>query len=163
MSDEIYQLTTDNADVTMPTANGLTKVRVYKGALIPGASPEVEHLVAGGYAVKAIADDTGGLNADGVPLVEVEQQAKAGKKGSAKSDLTEPVVEDPDPFEAGPDVEARRAAARDRLAELGDKAPDGRASKDVLVEYLVASGSRYEDLASAEKAELVEMVKARQQ
>lgn len=58
--------------------------------------------------------------------------------------------------EADREVEARRAAARQKLPE-GGRAPDGRAGQDVWAEYLVARGSDYDDVKDLSKAELREL------
>lgn len=62
---------------------------------------------------------------------------------------------------ADPELETRRAEARTKLPADGS-APHHNAGQAVWVEYLVAQGGRYEDLASQDKADLQAIAKARQ-
>jgi hypothetical protein len=59
---------------------------------------------------------------------------------------------------ADAELAEKRAAAKAKLPEDGS-APDGRAGQPVWVEYLVTRGSRYEDVAKADKDELVKLAK----
>ncbi len=166
-----YQVVGELAHVVMTDHTGVSAMTLlYKGAFLPdNVDPDrLNHLLSVGL-VAEVGDVPIAPNAAVPQDGRVGIPPLTGDVPTPEADGMHPVVTEEqrqsqrEAVEADPDVEARRAAARERLAELGDKAPDGRASKDVLVEYLVASGSRYEDLASAEKQELVEMVKARQQ
>lgn len=59
---------------------------------------------------------------------------------------------------ADPEVEARRAAARQKLTESGGT-PHGNASKDVWVEYAVAQGMDRGEAEKADKSDLVAALK----
>ncbi len=56
-----------------------------------------------------------------------------------------------------PAVEQKRADAKAKLAELGGT-PDGRASNEVLVEYLVGKGYDRAELEKSDRAELRKLV-----
>lgn len=180
MSQRIYQVVGECAHVTADTAMGPARVLLYKGALVPADAKELKHLLSAGLVAQVGGDETGGVNADGLTVAEAEGKvdtpaAKAAKEADADPAPTPaevqtaavaagtPNADEPSAEEkAAAEVAERRKAARERLAALGGKAPDGRASQDVLVEYLVAQGGNYDDLSRAEKPDLVDMVKARQ-
>lgn len=177
-----YQLVGECAYVSTNTALGRAKVLMHKGALIPADAPELKHLLDIGMAARVDDDETGGVNAAGEPAAvadgtvtpaadgsrsmqpaedgEQQEQATTGTAHGQGLNLRNTEATDED--KAAAETAARRQAAREKLAALGGKAPDGRASHDVLVEYLVAQGGNYDDLVRAEKSDLVEMVKSRQ-
>ena len=139
---------------------GRTMQLLLKGALIPEGAPELPHLLSVGMVVPVSDTETGGLNADGVPAGALGAQASAGVTPVEVPDGQSSVDVDMSAEDA--EVEARRAAARAKLPD-GGAMPDGRASKDVWVEFLVSQGSRYEDVVGVDKAELVEVARARLQ
>ncbi|WP_431728588.1 hypothetical protein [Verrucosispora sp. TAA-831] len=167
-----YQLTGEAAYITTTTAFGKAKIFTHRGALIADDAPELPHLLKMGMAAKVDDEVTGGLNADGDPdavadgtvvpdpsgtqaFVPAEQAETSTGHGQSVS-LT-------NGEESGDgDTAARREAAREKLAKLGGKAPDGRHSEDVLIEYLVGQGSSYDDLVNTGKSDLLELVKSRQ-
>ena len=169
MSDIVYQLVSECAYVTVNTAMGRAKTLLLKGALVDGDAPEVGHLLATGHIVKVGGDETGGLNADGVTLAEATGKVEPpGSSGGQQPAVQETAsdgtgLDDKSPEDkAAAEVAERRRVAQEKLDGM-DGAPDGRASKDVLVEYLVRQGGSYGDLVKADKPDLVEMVKSRQQ
>lgn len=178
MSNPVYQVVGECAYATVDTPMGRARTLLYKGALVPAGSPDLKHLLSTGLVAEVGGEETGGVNADGVTLAEAQGKVDV----PATTESTEPAVA-PSPAEvlttavaagtpgadepsaeekAAKELADRRAAAREKLTALGGKAPDGRASQDVLVEYLVAQGGNYDDLSRAEKSDLVDMVKARQ-
>ena len=167
---ETYQVTGECAHVTVNTQLGPTVQLVYKGQLVPpGTSPErIKHLLDSGL-IKRLDDpaDAAPANPSILPPTETGtghgQSVTADSTGDdGKTNPDEERADEQGAESSDDDTETRRAAAREKLAALGGRAPDGRHSADVLVEYLVTQGGRYEDLIRAEKGDLVDMVKARQ-
>ncbi|MFC0504231.1 hypothetical protein [Micromonospora costi] len=174
-----YQLVGECAYVSTNTALGRAKVLVHKGALIPADAPELKHLLDIGMAARVGGDETGGVNAAGEPaavadrtvvpasdgsraMEPVEEQTATGTAHGQSLNVSNADAEPTEEDKAAAETAARRQAAREKLAALGGKAPDGRASTDVLVEYLVAQGGNYDDLIRSERSDLVETVKSRQ-
>ncbi|MFY1595484.1 hypothetical protein [Micromonospora sp. WMMD737] len=167
-----YQLVGEGAYVSTNTALGRAKVFVLKGALIPEDAPELKHLLDIGMAARVGGDETGGVNADGEPAAIADGTVVPNPDGSRALAPADEETTDTAPSAAGPEPSAddkdtadtaeRRRVAREKLAALGGKAPDGRSHPDVLVEYLVAQGGSYDDLVRADKSDLLELVKARQ-
>lgn len=176
MSNTLYQVVGECAHITEPTSMGPAKVLRYKGALVPADAPELKHLLDLGIVAKVGGDETGGVNADGVTTAEADGKAETpGARAAGEPDRkdaeqvmleanaagtgngSEPSAEE----KAAAELAERRKTAQDKLAGING-VPDGRASKDVLVEYLVQQGGSYDDLVKADKADLAEMVKSRQ-
>jgi hypothetical protein len=163
-----YQVIAECAHVTVnDRLYGRTQQLLLKGALIPEGAPELPHLLSVGM-VAAVAGETGGLNADGVPAGALGVQVPTGVTSTPvevtpeQQQAAEQARADAEQATADAEVEARRAAARAKLPD-GGALPDGRAAQAVWVEWLVATGSRYEDVAGVDKADLVELAKQRQQ
>jgi hypothetical protein len=163
-----YQVIAECAHATVnDPLYGRTMQLLLKGALIPDGTPELPHLLAVGM-VAPVHGETGGLNADGVPSAALGVQVPAGVTSTPvevtdeQRQAAEQARADAEQATADAEVEARRAAARAKLPE-GGALPDGRASKDVWVEWLVAAGSRYEDVVGVDKGDLVELARQRQQ
>ncbi|MFI7073571.1 hypothetical protein [Micromonospora sediminicola] len=184
-----FQVIAECAHVVTSTTGVRSQVLLYKGAFLPAdVEPErLKFLLDGGFVAAegevavapnaAVAQDPR-RGADSVTEGELRGEKPADPDGPS-SDVAEKVAEvvseegridkaaDPSGEQAArdkaaADVAARRAAAQEKLAALDGAAPDGRASKDVLVEYLVGQGSNYDDVAKAEKSDLLTMVKSRQ-
>lgn len=178
MSNRVYQIVGECAHVTEATAMGVARVLRYKGSLVSPDEPNLKHLLDTGLVAEVRGAGTGGVNADGVTLAEAEGEVDtptgdttpAEPAPTPEETLTAavaagtPGAEEPSAEEkAAKELTERRAAAQEKLAALGGKAPDGRSHPDVLVEYLVAQGGNYDDLVKAEKPDLLDMVKTRQQ
>lgn len=169
-NDSTYQIVGECAYVSNDTPSGRTRILMYKGALVPGNAPELQHLLSTGLVVKVGGEETGGVNADGLTTAEAEQVDGDAPRRDADGVLT-PSAASADPVPAlspsrtttgdSDSTDARRAAARAKLPADGS-APDGRASKDVWVEYHVAQGGSYDDLVKQDKAELVKLAQQRQ-
>lgn len=156
-----YQVVAECAHVTLNGPSGRFVTLLLKGALVPGDAPEVERLARDGYLAKVGGDETGGVDASGVPagaytsgvpvpvtstpVAKTEEQRKAEQETADKA-------------KADAEVEEKRAAAKAKLPE-GGAMPDGRAGKDVWVEYLVARGSNYDDVKDVDKDQLVALAK----
>lgn len=158
-----YQITGECAHVLVDSPTGPTTVLLYKGAPVPpNVSPErIKHLLYSGL-IKEVGDDP--AQTPVAPNSPLTPQAAGTDKDPDPAAKPEPDPENDTPAEApaeADDVTARRAAAREKVTALGGKAPDGRASHDVLVEYLAGQGGSYDDLAKATKPELLEMVRTR--
>ncbi|MCX5066653.1 hypothetical protein OOJ91_12265 [Micromonospora lupini] len=167
-----YQLVGECAYISTNTALGRAKVLMHKGALVPDDAPELKHLLSIGMAARVGGDETGGVNAAGEPAAVADGivvPAPDGSRALAPAEPEQdtpaddaPVGEQSDEDKSAADTAERRRVAREKLAALGGKTPDGRQSADVLVEYLVAQGGSYDDLARAEKPDLLDLVKQRQ-
>ncbi|WBB94193.1 hypothetical protein [Verrucosispora sp. WMMC514] len=185
-----YQVTGEVAHVTVEGQFGRQKHLLYKGSRFsapPATDEEVTHLLSinvitelggdpvGTHEVGAVAGGEVRAGLDGEPVqsaepgvgrpVDAQQVVTTTGHGQAvtvtnSDEGGQTVARTAD--EQAADTEARRQAAREKLAKLGGKAPDGRHSEDVLIEYLVGQGSNYADLVNTDKADLVELVKARQ-
>lgn len=140
-----YQVVGECAHATIDTPHGRAKVLLYKGALVPAEAPELKHLLSTGLVEQVGDDETGGVNADGITVVEAERKAES---------------ENPE-ADAAAKLAADREAARAKLPADGSM-PDGRASQAVWVEYHVAQGGDYEELSRQDKPTLVELAKSRQ-
>ena len=176
---EQYQVVGALAAFTVSDAEGgAQKLTFYKGNMVPQGVPqnEIEHnlsvkliaKVGGDAEIPAmtgpLGDGTsrppeGNALADPVPLdraptvvspaVATTEQVEAGT-GVALEQATGTTSQS--------SVDAKRAAARAKLPTDGSE-PDGRASQAVGVEYLVARGSRYDDVKDADKTDLQKLAK----
>lgn len=159
MSDR-YQVVAECAYVKTSDSAG-TSWRLYeKGALINGDTPNLQHLLTNNYVVKVGGEATGGVDAAGVPSGAYEVEVPSGI-------TTTPVEVDGEKkaadaaAKAAAEVDEKRAAARAKLPTDGS-APKSSHGQDVWVEYLVANGSAYDDVAKADKAELMKLAQSRQ-
>jgi len=152
----VYQVVAECAHVTMDGPTGRAVNLLMKGAHVPADAPELKRLLADKFVAEVGKDDTGGVDAYGIPagaygadvpanltttpLEKSEEQRKAEAEAEAN-------------YRAAADLAEKRQAAKAKLPEDGSE-PDGRAGQDVWVEYLVARGSMYEDVKDASKADL---------
>ncbi|GAB7053120.1 hypothetical protein [Catenuloplanes indicus] len=161
MSDARFQVIAECAYAKIADAAGVSWRLFEKGALIPANTPNLDHLLRNHYVAKVGEKATGGLNADGFPSgaedVEVPEGITTTPSGG-QSVGANPNGPASDAEKAAAEVAERRAAARAKLPADG-AAPDGRAGKDVHVEYLVGKGYDYDELVKQDKADLVEMGK----
>jgi len=156
-----YQVVAECAHVTLNGPSGRFVTLLLKGALVPGDAPEVERLVKDGYLAKVGGDETPGVDASGIPAgayttdvpaaitttpVEKSEEQREGDREAAEK------------AKADAEVAEKRAAAKAKLPEDGS-APDGRASKDVVVEYLAGRGYDYDELVKQDPAELKALAK----
>jgi hypothetical protein len=148
MSDETsgkrYQVVGAAALLTQDSVTGPMTVHVYRGAVVgPGARPEeIRHNLSVGLLAEIPADGAAGVDAAGVPLVDGQRTVGGGEPGGPEQPAAPAPAVEPsktDGEQAGDAAAARRDAARAKLPADG-AAPDGRASKDVWVEYAVAAG-----------------------
>jgi hypothetical protein len=157
-----YQVIAECAYVKTSDAAGVSWRLYEKGALFDGNTPNLQHLLDNGYAAKVGGEAAGGVDASGIPSGAYEFEVPEGitttpvvkseeqRKAEAEADAN---------YRAAADLAEKRAAAKAKLPEDGS-APDGRASKDVLVEYLAGKGYDYSELSKHEKAELIDLAKA---
>ena len=65
-----YQVVAECAHATVDGPYGRMVQLLYKGALIPGDAPQLQHLLKNGFVVKVGDDETGGVDAAGIPSSE---------------------------------------------------------------------------------------------
>lgn len=156
-----YQVVAECAHATVDSPYGRMVQLLLKGALVPADAPQLPHLLANGFVVQVGGEETGGVDASGVPSGAYTEPVPPGL-------TTTPVEKTPEQRQADVDAAAkskadaevadRRAAARAKLPVDGS-APHGNASKEVWVEYLAARGYDYGELSKQDKADLVELTK----
>jgi hypothetical protein len=153
-----YQVIAECAHATVNhPLYGRTQQLLLKGALVPAEAPELEHLLSVGMVAEVGDDATGGVNADGVPSGALEVQVPSGVT-STPVEVSEEAREAAARDKAVAEVEERRAAAKAKLPEDGSL-PDGRAGKDVWVEWLASKGYDFDELIKQEPAELKALAK----
>jgi hypothetical protein len=163
-----YQVVSECAHVTLDTPYGRSVVLLMKGAMVPADAPELERLVEDGFVAKVGSDETGGVDASGRPAgaydadvpeglttTPVEKSAEQRKADAEAADNAKAADAK---AKADAELAERRAAAKAKLPTDGS-APDGRAAQAVWVEYLAGRGGNYDDLAKAEKDELIKLAK----
>lgn len=101
------------------------------------------------------ANDIGTTNSEVMNQAEEQRRADAEAEAKAKADAEEADKQ----AKADADVAEKRAAAKAKVDALNGAAPDGRASKDVLVEYLAGKGYDFDELNKQDTAELKALVK----
>lgn len=151
-----YQVVAECAHVTLDGPSGRFSTLLLKGALVPGDAPEVERLVRDGYLAKVGSDETGGVDASGIPAGAYDTDVPAAITSTPVEKSEEQRKADRDTADkakAGADLEKKRADARAKLPADGS-APDGRASQAVWAEYLAGRGQSYDDVKDVDKAEL---------
>ncbi len=159
-----YQVVAECAFVTLDGPTGRFQTLMYKGALVPEGAPELERLIDSGHVKKVGGEVTGGLNSDGVPDGGLDGSVHEGLTTTPVPKSDEQLAEEKAEAErqkAEQDVAEKRAAAQAKLPADGSL-PDGRAGRDVWVEYLVRDGASYDDVKDADKADLMELAKSRQ-
>jgi hypothetical protein len=160
MSTTRYQIIAECAYAKVADAGGVSWRLFEKGALIPANTPNLDHLLKNGYVAKVGDEETGGLDASGVPAgaagIDVPPGITTTPAGGSVVGANPNAPTEAD--KAAVELAERRAAAKAKLPEDGS-APDGRAGKDVHVEYLAARGYDYDELSKQDKAEIVEMSK----
>jgi hypothetical protein len=156
-----YQVVAECAHVTLSTPTGRMNVLLLKGALVPADAPELERLLDLGYVAKVGGEETGGVDASGIPAGAYTSDVPAAVTSTPvekSAEQRKADAEAAEKFKADADVADKRAAAKAKLPADGS-APDGRASKDVWVEYLAGNGYSYDELIKQDKADLVELAK----
>jgi hypothetical protein len=146
-------------------------VHVYRGSVIEPSRvnrDDVERLVSEGYLEWVTPDGEGWKRAEESPDGDAGESVSVGVVA-----LDSPADPDDDPgtvnsaagsptgAEVDPEVAQKRADARGKLPADGSM-PKAQHGQDVWVEYLVAQGSAYEDVAKADKDELIRLAKSRQ-
>jgi hypothetical protein len=157
MAGDKFQVVAECAHVTMSGPTGVAQHLLYKGALVPADAPELQRLLDEGYVARVGAQETGGVDASGVPAGAYGTQVPASIT-STPVPVTAGQAPGGEQPKADAELAEKRAAAKAKLPEDGS-APDGRAGKDVFVEYLAARGYDYDELTKQDKAELIELAK----
>jgi hypothetical protein len=147
-----YQVISACAIVPVLTADGEQLHTLFNPAVFE-ADPDhyrIVHNVASGYIAEIGAKSQPGVDGAGVAVVD-------GKRTDGADFGTPVTLNDPGRVN---EVEQARSVAAAKLPEDGS-APDGRAGKDVWVEYLVRRGYDRGEVEKQEKPELQKL--ARQQ
>ncbi|MEU4558536.1 hypothetical protein AB0F72_09100 [Actinoplanes sp. NPDC023936] len=178
-----YQVIAECAHVPVTDHSGVKATHLlYKGAFLPdGVDAErLKFLIDGGFVADTdeapIAPNAAVEQDPARGLDSVTTEVLAGEKpeeprrdpalqaGERVAEVVtaegavDKAAESPRTASDASAVEAKRAAARARLPEGGAE-PDGRASKDVWVEYLAAKGYDYDELVKQEKPDLQKLAK----
>ena len=160
-----YQVVAECAHVTVSTPSGRMLVLQLKGALVPADAPELPRLLDLGYVANVGDDETGGVDAAGTPSGAYSIDVPNGVTTTpVEKSAEQKAAEEEAEAKSKADVELaeKRVAAKAKLPEDGS-APDGRASKDVRVEWLAGLGHDYDELIKQDDAVLKELVKQRTQ
>lgn len=158
MADKQYVVTGHMASFDTMTEQGPMRVTFYRGNRVPvDAKPEqITHHLSVGMIAEVPSDTPVGLDSAGAVVAGNERTGGDGNPG-------EPfLANDPQTSEPGGDTAAKtaeaRSAAQAKLPEDGSL-PDGRASKDVFVEWLARNGYEYDELVKQDKPDLVALAK----
>lgn len=157
---DMYQVVAECAYVTVSGPTGRAITLREKGALVPGDTPNLQHLLDNHFVVKVGAEATGGVDADGIPSGAYTTDVPAGITSTPVEKTAEQRQADAQAKAERETVE-KRAAAKAKLPADGS-VPDGRASKDVLVEFLAGKGYSYDELAKQDRDELAKLAKQQQ-
>lgn len=152
-----YQVVAECAHVTVSTPYGRMQTLMLKGALVQADAPELKRLLELGYVAETSSDETGGVDAAGVPAAAYDSDVPVAVTTTPVEPSEERKAQAAK-VKADQDVAEKRAAAASKLPSDGS-APDGRASKEVLVEWLAGKGYSYDELVKQEPAELKAMIK----
>ncbi len=162
MSEDRYQVLSEGVFAQTRDSQGLTWRLFEKGAIIPGGTENLKHLLECGYVVKVGDEATGGVDAAGVPSGAYDVRVPEGVTSTPVERTEEQRKADAEAAEkaaADAELESKREAARAKLPEDGS-APDGRAAQSVWVEYMVKTqDASYEDVKDATKADLIDLAK----
>jgi hypothetical protein len=177
MADENYKMLRGAAALTV--VRGTPGRHVYRNEVVDPRSvyeDDMQRLVAEGFLEWVVK------NGDSYTLAEDGKSGEAGDSvtvGTTSADVSPdaqhsegndpadpgltnaPTATDPATAErdkADAELAEKRATAKAKLPEDGS-APDGRASKDVLVEYLAGKGYSYDELVKQDPAELKALAK----
>jgi hypothetical protein len=156
-----YQVVAECAHATVDGPTGRAINLLYKGALVPPDAPELPRLLDLGFVAKVGDEATGGVDAAGIPSGAYDTEVPTGVTTTPVEKTEEQKraeAEAAEKAKVAGEVADKRAAAKAKLPEDGS-APDGRASKDVLVEYLAGKGYDYDELQKQDPAELKALAK----
>lgn len=144
-----WQVSGECAYATVNTAAGLTKMLLYKGAVLPPGVPEreIEHLKTSNL-IRPFGDDVESLPGAAVPDLGAATTPQPVGDGKPEGDESG----------AGDEVQARLDAARAELPEDGS-APAPAAKKDVLAAFLATKGYDFAEVSKSNKPDLVDLVK----
>lgn len=135
---------------------------LYRGGLIDANAidpTDRDRLVAEGFLEPVVRDGESFVLAEDTATGDKGDAVTVGDNGIVPADEVDPGTTNTvgDTTGADPEVGQRQAAARAKLAETGGT-PDGRASNDVLVEYLVGKGYARAEVEKADRNELRKLV-----
>ncbi len=168
-----YQVVAECAHVLVTDHSGVKATHLlYKGAFLPEEvdADRLKFLIDGGFvaeegetpvAPNAAVDQDPRTGADSVSTEKLRGQSDEQIE-AARREAEEKAKADSDAAKADQELAEKRAAAQAKLPPDGSL-PDGRLGQPVWVEFLVKSGSSYDDVRDAEKDELIKLAKQRQQ
>lgn len=150
---------------------GKRRMSFFRGQPVPpDATPEaIEHNLSVNLIAEVPGSEPVGVDSSGA-VVAGDERAGDVAGGPGEVFLQANTVSDEQaklrgltddkPVEVDSDVASKREAAKAKLPSDGSM-PDGRAGKDVWVEYHVAQGGSFDDLSKQDKAELVSLAQQR--
>ncbi|WP_328344805.1 hypothetical protein [Micromonospora sp. NBC_00421] len=169
---DTYVVTGHCAQFDTVTDAGHQRVMFYRGQTVPAdAKPgQIEHNLSVGLIEKVGGSQDVGVDSAGAVVADTERVGADGDPGEqfdaanattgeqAESRLPERTSTE----DAGEALATKRAAARGKLPTDGSP-PKSSHGQDVWVEYHVAQGGSYDDLAGQDKQALIDLAKSRQQ
>lgn len=176
-----YQVIAECAHVVTVTTGVRSQVLLYKGAFLPDDVDQdrLDFLLGGKFIAEegavpvapnaaVVQDPRLGVDSvtpdvlRGETPAEVEHPSSDAAEQVAEVAVTEGRIDKAaTPPGEDPEVAQKRAAARAKLPADGS-APKASNGQDVWVEYHVAQGGDYADLAKQDRDELIKLAKSRQ-
>ncbi|MEV0214288.1 hypothetical protein [Micromonospora sp. NPDC050695] len=146
-------------------ANGAAGGHLYRGGLLDPETVDADdrkRLIDEGFLDVVVRKGESFVLAEDTDTGDKGDPVTVGDAGLVpKSETDNGTVNTPTEPVADPELETRRAAARAKLPADGS-APKSSHGQDVWVEYHVAQGGNYDDLAKQDKAELIKLAQSRQ-
>ena len=146
-------------------ANGGPGGSLYRGGVLDPKlvdADDRDRLVTEGFLDWVVRDGESWKLAEDTDTGDKGDPVTIGDAGLPPADEQDNgTVNTPAETPADPELETRRAAARAKLPADGS-APKASHGQDVWVEYLVAQGGNYDDLAKQDKKELQELAARRE-
>lgn len=162
-----YVVTGHMAVFDTATDSGRMRVTFYRGAQVPAdVKPEqIEHNLSVGLIAEVPGSEPAGIDTAGAVVVG-DERLGGGKPGEEFAGANTPQSQSDEDkaatakAKADADLAEKRAEAQAKLPEDGS-APDGRASREVRIEWLAKQGHDYDELVKTDDAALKDLVKQR--
>lgn len=146
-------------------ANGAAGGHLYRGGLLDPETVDADdrkRLINEGFLDVVVRKGESFVLAEDTDTGDKGDPVTVGDAGLVpESETDNGTVNTPTEPVADPERETRRAAARAKLPVDGS-APKASNGQDVWVEYHVAQGGNYDDLAKQDRDELIKLAKSRQ-
>lgn len=147
-------------------ANGGAGGHLYRGGLLDLEAVDADdrkRLVQDGFLDLVVRNGEQFVLAQDTDTGDQGDPLTVGDNGLVpESETDNGTVNTPAETVADPELETRRAAAREKLPADGSM-PKPQNGHDVWVEYHVAQGGNYDDLVKQDKQDLIDLAKSRQQ